>query len=1170
MVAFVRKAVAWLLSRLRPARAASAHGKASSLLDTCPTAPDASLRALGAALADPEELIRIGAARAAPYLAPKGAAELLWARQEQLAEPLPVAEASSLAIAIEWAGGNGVPLAARILQTTPEVVEAATAGDGAHWAREMNQLVDRIARPGRFRLLQPFFVAHRLRTGPPQDQPEHDEEEPDAGQRKARAARWAFENACRDFSSFGSDAAVRASLDAAFADTLGRLDAGDTDGAVERLLAFAITHQDERVRLTAQRMLPAFGTQASEPLLAMLADHSTIRPGPEVMAAIAAEPRGYIPEGATSESLRAFLASETLEDFTDRPTAFAVVQSALSGDEPARTRAQRVAARMSADVALPVLAWRALKGDDWSERVEPLTLLTRILIRDSALGLRFHRVGTTEVKPESLIWFGKCILTTTDRPAWTDNEEVALAVMAEAIAILPSLFGDSGYMYKELSTAERLDHFISAKGEIGPRFDDFVASEILADSLTRSPSPSPGEAPARPPTADWNTPFDAIVNIDPLDLNLPLPEAAPDAAQEATVEPPPTAPLPEPAPRFTDIQLFEAERELGPLEPLVHGRAYTLSIAVRTLRLGLTKERQEQPDVRIPGQTQTETVWAIVSDESTAEFDDAEGGAFDIDRRFASFRLPVTGDSETAALFTLTPRVKAFRQRGGGRGRIGVRLYHRLNLIDHLELELRLEVQPNQPLSPPDDPALKVVFCRALGTSVEPLDPDRAARTLNIAISRVADTEATYRFAVALGDADGAPRTYAVKRLRSDQLDTFMTRFRAILLDAVFGEAFAKAELSPAACTKTLTDLTRLGQDVLTTLFDYGEGGDFFSLGQIMLEALPQAPVVQIMLGKGAENLALPWQILTVDNRPPPAPGAGAARVKPEDNLWGLRFVLEVKRCGDGVDRRPPAGRDRRPIKVRYGNWPFANEAQHRARLAQIIAAHGDEAILVEPVLKGATDFVEALKGGGELIYLYAHGHAAAPTTPSAMALRDRTLAKLADVEEELKRNAAGLPSAELEPRVAALKALKDVVGQGDEASALTLSLATVRLTDLLLALPPDGAKLTDAPVLFLNTCQSAQIWNGVENSFVSFFLSRGARAIIGSEATIPAVFADRFGCEVMGRIFQGETIGEAVRQARLTLLQASRNPLGLCYALYGAGDARLIPQRTMGMGGPR
>ncbi|MDI4656468.1 CHAT domain-containing protein [Xanthobacter autotrophicus] len=1158
MRAFLRKAAAWLWSRLDPARAASAHGKASSLLDARSMVPDAALRALEAALADPEEQVRIGAARAAPWLAPKGAAALLSARQAHLPEPLPVAEASILAIAIEWAGGDGVPLAARILETTPEVVEAATAGDSDHWERSTSQLVDRIARPGPFRLLQPFFVAHRVRIGPRQEQPDHDDEEPDASQRTARAARWVFKNACRDFSNFGNDEAARARLEAAFADTLARLDTGDMDGAVERLLASAITNQDERTRLTAQRMLAVFGTQAAEPLLAMLAEDATVLPGPEVMAQIAAEPRGYVPEGATSARLCAFFACETLEDFTDRPTAFAVVHAALSGDEPLRLRAQRVTARMSADVALPVLVWCAIHGSNPSQRMGARILLDRILVGDRGLGIRFHRIGPTEVTPEALTWLNRIVRRMPERSAWTDNEDIALAVLAEAIAVLPSVFGGPGPMYKELGTAERLD--------------DFIADEEAVRAEPH-PAPRPAGVQASKSVADGDASFESAGNFDRLDLDLdeaeaedlnldlPLP-ASIDRAGAA-------APLPAPAPRFTDLQLFDAGRELGSLEPLVHGRAYTLSIAVRALRLGLTKDSEEQPPVSIQGQTQTETVWVIVSDESTAEFDDEEGGAFEIDRRFASFRLPVTGDSQTAAEVKLTPRVKAFRQRGGGRGRIGIRLYHRLNLIDHLQLDLRLELQPGQPLSPPDDAALKVVICRAQGTSVEPIELERAARALNIAIDLVAGTEATYRFAVALGNAGGQPQTYATKRLRADQLDSFMTRFRNILLDAVFGEAFAKAELTPAACARTLTDLTRLGHEVMTTLFDYGAGGDFFSLGQIMLEALPQAPVVQIVLGKGAENLVLPWQILSIDNSATAGSGAAAVRPKPEDNLWGLRFVLEVKRCGDGIDPRPQAERDRRPIKVRYGNWPFANEEQHRARLAEIIAAHADEAVLLEPFIKGPADLFEVLKGGGQFIYLYAHGHAAAPATPSAMALRDLTLAKLADVREELKRNAPGLPHAEVEQRLAALQALKDVVGQGDPASALILSLATVRLTDLLLGLPPDGARLADAPILFLNTCQSAQLWNGVENSFVSFFLSRGARAIIGSEATIPAVFADRFGCEVVRRIFQGDTIGEAVRQARLTLLQASRNPLGLCYSVYGAGDARLIPPRAVGMGGP-
>jgi len=43
--------------------------------------------------------------------------------------------------------------------------------------------------------------------------------------------------------------------------------------------------------------------------------------------------------------------------------------------------------------------------------------------------------------------------------------------------------------------------------------------------------------------------------------------------------------------------------------------------------------------------------------------------------------------------------------------------------------------------------------------------------------------------------------------------------------------------------------------------------------------------------------------------------------------------------------------------------------------------------------------------------------------------------------------------------------------------------------------------ELRDAPIVFLNMCESAQLWSGLRNSFVGFFLDRGARAIIGAEA---------------------------------------------------------------------
>jgi CHAT domain len=111
-----------------------------------------------------------------------------------------------------------------------------------------------------------------------------------------------------------------------------------------------------------------------------------------------------------------------------------------------------------------------------------------------------------------------------------------------------------------------------------------------------------------------------------------------------------------------------------------------------------------------------------------------------------------------------------------------------------------------------------------------------------------------------------------------------------------------------------------------------------------------------------------------------------------------------------------------------------------------------------------------------------------------------------------------------------------------------------------LVALGGGRQKLVDAPIVFLNTCESAQIWNAVDGSFVGFFLDRGARAVVGTECTVPVVLADEFGREALAHLFSGDTVGEAVFKARVALLASSNNPLGLCYCIYGSSDAHLGP----------
>lgn len=609
--------------------------------------------------------------------------------------------------------------------------------------------------------------------------------------------------------------------------------------------------------------------------------------------------------------------------------------------------------------------------------------------------------------------------------------------------------------------------------------------------------------------------------------------------------------------RYTDIRILDGQKDVDLNTPLVDKHPYILDVAIRVRRRGLTLARRDQAPVEIPRQTETETVWVVISDESVSQTE-ADGGAFKFDIRFGAMRVPVTGDSENSARFSITPTVKRFRAQGGERGRIGIRLYHKLNLIDHVELDVQLETTSQSNVSDLKETATRIIL-RHPGTNIESLSSESATRALTISICTAdrndSEQSGNYRIAFAIGKSNvaGEPVLSGTKRLPASSLDDFVTRFRIILLDLVFGASLAQIDLSADDRDDVLKALSILGTDIVTRLFDYQNGGDFYQLGQMISDVLGDASIIQISLNQGAEDFVFPWQILTVNSYTDTD-----EKVDPL-NLWGYRFVIEVKRSGDGVDTRLPTLRDRRPIRISYGHWHFANEAKHQARLREIIGTAKVQATIVEPIISKKDEFIEALKaGGGDLFYIYAHGHSAVPTTPMGYDLRNRMRQKLDQVENQLK--VGSLLAGDAEDRRTILEELRRTLGNAS-VSALTLSKSDVSLPYALTQLRPGGIRLTDEPIVFLNTCESAALWNAVNTSFVGFFLSRGARAVIGSESTIPVILADVFGCAVLREILGGRSLGDAVLQARLDLLRNSKNPLGLCYSVYGDANARLWAQ---------
>jgi hypothetical protein len=101
--------------------------------------------------------------------------------------------------------------------------------------------------------------------------------------------------------------------------------------------------------------------------------------------------------------------------------------------------------------------------------------------------------------------------------------------------------------------------------------------------------------------------------------------------------------------------------------------------------------------------------------------------------------------------------------------------------------------------------------------------------------------------------------------------------------------------------------------------------------------------------------------------------------------------------------------------------------------------------------------------------------------------------------------------------------------------------------------------ELRSRPLVILNMCESAQVTPSLSDSFVDFFLDRGARTVIGTECPMTVEFADTFSESLFRGLLHGHGIGTAMLAARREAF-ARRNPLGLAYTLFGSASAAFAP----------
>jgi hypothetical protein len=98
-------------------------------------------------------------------------------------------------------------------------------------------------------------------------------------------------------------------------------------------------------------------------------------------------------------------------------------------------------------------------------------------------------------------------------------------------------------------------------------------------------------------------------------------------------------------------------------------------------------------------------------------------------------------------------------------------------------------------------------------------------------------------------------------------------------------------------------------------------------------------------------------------------------------------------------------------------------------------------------------------------------------------------------------------------------------------------------------------------PLVFLNGCHTTAVQPLQALDFVSRFVAKcNCAGVIGTEITIFEQLATVFAQECLRRFFAGQSIGEAVRGARLKLLSEG-NPLGLVYIPFVLGGLKLVSQ---------
>jgi elongation factor Tu len=590
---------------------------------------------------------------------------------------------------------------------------------------------------------------------------------------------------------------------------------------------------------------------------------------------------------------------------------------------------------------------------------------------------------------------------------------------------------------------------------------------------------------------------------------------------------------------FADLTLFDATgatRIDDTRDALCEGERYVLEVALRGRRTGAGYRGGRPEPVAPPPAGESARILVVVSARDTD---------FAIGEPVQFLHLParIDADSRVDALFRCETKRRPTSV--DDLAELEVRLYYELNLIEHIVLVAEVRGRHDRGsgsalgLTPP----IEIRQMEGVGRSYADIVRDLHPRHMSVDLRTV---ESGVQFSVTIGTgegtgAEGAHEVFLHGRcdLGEKDLVRAVNRVRDLWRDVAMDRFAGVVEGSARTFKKTLRDLAVEGRNLWSLLFRGAQDSAMWNIGEWIKAHPPaQGALVEVRLLDGARTFVFPWALLY--DGPDPATEVDLA------GFWGLRYAIEQK----PVERLVTPDRSTDTLvglELAFMVWESFPNAGDQATLLDGLAerSHGRLRVRLPPVNDADAFYRLAEECDSDILYFFAHGH----TRPTQADADYHELDRFRERYESL---------AEDSPQRAALKSLYEMVTQPDfepEKSWIALSGGRLYLEEL----RARTVQLTRRPVVFLNMCESAQVLPGLTESFVTFFLDRRARSVIGTECPMTSQFAHPFSACLLSELLEGAPLGEALRRARVHFIER-RNPLGLAYTLFGSGTTRYDP----------